>query len=168
VAKRADLAALVEAYQQPLGAYIYHLVGELELAVVITRDTFLWCRGVPDGYPTPAELRAELYRVATRLALGRLGSTDAARHAPRPPARADSSRGGVAVDPRQTERGLAQAALRDLAPQERAGLLLCDLEQFPTDEAAAIVGVSFDTFYGQLARARAQFRAAYVEACGAR
>jgi DNA-directed RNA polymerase specialized sigma24 family protein len=46
---------------------------------------------------------------------------------------------------------------------ERAVLLLCDFEQLPDDEAAAILGVSPARLRVRLERARAHFRFTYVE-----
>ena len=192
----AALAALVERYQQPLGAYVFHLVGDLDLALAITRETFLGWRGVA-ATSTAVEdgLRLALYRVATGLALSRGGQAETTRvtlsrsgytHGIglKPGLIGDPETGGRVVRPAPPsevagsssavelsfvrERGLAEAALRHLAPAERAVLLLCDLEQFPIGDVAVILGVSGEAVRRRLAGARGRFRLAYVEVCGAR
>jgi DNA-directed RNA polymerase specialized sigma24 family protein len=168
------LAALVQRYQQPLGAYVFYLTGDLDLALAITRETFIRCRPAAVRHVDGIGQRAALYRFATRLALGRMRDAHPSRRRriPRPWARRDAPPSGVAVElgvePGNAERGLAQAALRGLAPGERAVLLLGDLERFPLAEVAAILDVSRDAALGQLARARARFRLACVAACRAR
>jgi RNA polymerase sigma-70 factor (ECF subfamily) len=160
------IAAVVERYQQPLGAYLFHLVGDLDLALAITQETFIRCRAGLTRSPTEGGLRVTLYRVGTGLALNRVGAEHANPRAPRESARG-APRSGIVPELRSAERGLAQAALRDLTVGERAVLLLCDLEQFSTSEAAAILGVSGETLCWRLVRARARFRLAYVDACAA-
>jgi RNA polymerase sigma-70 factor (ECF subfamily) len=171
--ERAALAALVETHQQPLGAYLFHLTGDLDLALAITRETFIGYRPVAVRHVDEMGQRAALYRVATRLALSRVRDAHASRRrvAPGWTRRAAPPTGGgieLAVELRNAEHGLAQAALHDLTPGERAVLLLCDLEQFPLAEVAAILGVSGGAILGQLGRARARFRLGYVEACRGR
>ena len=172
--ERVALAALVEMHQQPLGAYLFHLTGDLDLALAITRETFIRYRPVGVRQIDEIAQRAALYRVATRLVLSQVREAHATRRrrVPRGWTRRDASPTGgaveLAVELGNAEHGLAQAALRDLTPGERAVLLLCDLEQFPLAEVAAILGVSGDAICGQLSRARARFRLAYVEACRAR
>ena len=158
------VAAVVERYQQPLGGYLFHLVGDLDLAVSITQETFIRCR---EALAADDGVRLALYRVATELALSRAPDSGAV---PRPLRRlpwSESGQSGVALELKSAQRGLAQAALRDLPPGERAVLLLSDLELFPLSQVAAILGLSPDEAYERLEQARARFRHAYVDACRA-
>jgi DNA-directed RNA polymerase specialized sigma24 family protein len=199
------LVALVQRYQQPLGAYVFHLVGDLDLALAVTGETFLrWHAAAASSSAAEDDLRLALYRMATSLALSRgreadatglalrrVGYTEATGLKPGRTGNADTD--GLELGriwdmeaagriPRQAprgeaaavdltfavERGLAEVALQHLALGERAVLLLCDLEQFPIDDVAVVLGVSGHTVRRRLAQARGRFRQAYVEACGAR
>jgi RNA polymerase sigma-70 factor (ECF subfamily) len=162
------IATVVEHYQQPLGAYLFHLVGDLDLALAITQETFIRCRAALARPQAEDDLRVALYRAGTGLALNRVRDTRARpRVAPRA-SRGEGPQSGIASQLMGAERGVAQAALRGLTLGERAVLLLCDLEQFSTNDAAAILGVSGETLCWRLVRARARFRLAYVDACAAR
>ena len=162
------VAAIVERYQQPLGAYLFHLVGDLDLALAITQETFIRCRAALARSSTEDGLRVALYRVGTGLALNRVRHARGAPSVARRASRGEGPRSSIAIELKGAERGLAQAALRALTPGERAVLLLCDLEQFSASDAAAILGVSAETLCWRLVRARARFRLAYVNACAAR
>jgi RNA polymerase sigma-70 factor, ECF subfamily len=168
--ERATFAALVERFQQPLGAYLLHLSGDLDLALALTRETFVRWYAMQAECPTGVSQRAWLYRIATGVALSQLRVADADatwRSPPRstPAAYPPSS---IALGTTNAERGLVQSALGGLRPGDRAVLLVCDLEQFPPTDAAAILGVSGQALCQRLARARAAFRLAYVDACRSR
>jgi RNA polymerase sigma factor (sigma-70 family) len=162
------VAAVVEHYQQPLGAYLFHLVGDLDLALAITQETFIRCRAALARSQAQDSLRIALYRVGTGLALHRARDARASPRVARPSSPGEGPRSSIAIQLKGAERGVAQAALRGLTPGERAVLLLCDLEQFSTSDAAVILGVSGETLCWRLVRARARFRLAYVDACAAR
>jgi DNA-directed RNA polymerase specialized sigma24 family protein len=142
--QRAAFAALVKEYQQPLGGYLLHLLGEVGVATVLTEETFVCAHRECVARQSGLAVRPWLYRTATRLACQQLPLTP----------RAVSTIG---------ERALVQSVVGDLQMEERAVLLLCDFEQLPEDEAAAILGVSTAQLRGRLERARAHFRLAYVE-----
>jgi DNA-directed RNA polymerase specialized sigma24 family protein len=154
--ERAALAQLIEEYQQPLGSYLLHLTGEADVALVLTRETFVCAyRAKAASGPGPA-VRPWLYRTATCLAY-----THLRRHR----RRSAPVSGWVLAAPAEAEGGepaLVQSVLGDLPLAERAILLLCDLEHLPFDEAAAVLSVSTDRLRERLGRARAHFSHAYV------
>jgi hypothetical protein len=39
--ERAALAQLIEEYQQPVGSYLFHLIGESDVALTLTQETFV-------------------------------------------------------------------------------------------------------------------------------
>ncbi len=53
-----------------------------------------------------------------------------------------------------------QAALKDLAPEYRAAVVLCDIEGLSYEEIAATLGVKLGTVRSRIHRGRAQLRAA--------
>src|ERR1700753_800541 len=53
-----------------------------------------------------------------------------------------------------------QAALRDLAPEYRAAVVLCDIEGLSYEEIAATLGVKIGTVRSRIHRGRAQLRTA--------
>jgi RNA polymerase sigma-70 factor (ECF subfamily) len=56
--------------------------------------------------------------------------------------------------------GDIQAALRDLAPEYRAAVVLCDIEGLSYEEIADTLGVKLGTVRSRIHRGRAQLRAA--------
>ena len=56
--------------------------------------------------------------------------------------------------------GDIQAALRDLAPEYRVAVVLCDIEGLSYEEIAAALGVKLGTVRSRIHRGRAQLRAA--------
>ena len=58
----------------------------------------------------------------------------------------------------RSNRALLTRAIDDLAPRERAAILLRDVEGLPTDEVAAAMGNSVATVRVQLSRARVKLR----------
>jgi RNA polymerase sigma-70 factor (ECF subfamily) len=159
--QRAALSALVKEYQQPLGGYLLHLLGEAEVAGVLTQETFVCAYREYVARQSGLAVRPWLYRTATRLArrhldltrpAARLGAPRVERTVPAPAAASTSE-----------QQALVQSVLRNLQLGERVVLLLCDFERLPDDEAAAILGVSPARLRTRLERARAHFRLAYVE-----
>lgn len=143
--QRAALAELIEAYQQAVGTYLTHLVGEPELARALTEETFVCAYRAHAEIRPGTSLRPWLYRMATQLAY---------RHLRRRPV--------VRLSGYEIERKLLQSVLAELQPSDRAVLLLCDLEHLPYNEAATIVGISTARLQERLARARARFRFTYL------
>jgi RNA polymerase sigma-70 factor (ECF subfamily) len=156
--ERAAFATLVEAYQQPLGSYLLHLVGDLDTALTLTRQTFVWA--YRDDAITRPELavHAWLYRVATRLAMRHLRRRGSTLKLWSQPEHAISVPPGAPAE----ERHLVDAVLRDLPLDERSVLLLCEFQQLPHDEVAIVLGSSIELVRQRLAQARARFRLAYL------
>ena len=66
--RRAALAELVEEYQQPVGTYLFHLVGDREAALALTAETVVCAYHARADVRSCPSLRAWLYRMATRAA----------------------------------------------------------------------------------------------------
>jgi RNA polymerase sigma factor (sigma-70 family) len=156
--ERAAFGALVEQYQQPLGSYLMHLVGDLDTALPLTRQTFVGAYQEGASKRPGIAVRPWLYRAATRLALGHLRRKPSARKPLSQPELVTS----VPSAGKPEERELIQAVLRDLEPDERAVLLLCEFERLPHDEVATILGSGTERVRQRLAKARTRFRLAYI------
>jgi RNA polymerase sigma factor (sigma-70 family) len=156
--ERAAFAAFVDEYQQAVGSYLIYLIGEPPVALALTEETFVCAHHAPLATRRGKELRPWLYRVATRLAHRHLREQRSVRPLGPQPERSIAS----PASPEAAERALVQSVLLDLQPSERTVLLLCDLQQLPFDEVAAILGVSTERIHERLARARARFRFLYL------
>ncbi len=56
-----------------------------------------------------------------------------------------------------------QRALNTLPPEQRAVIVLCDIEEFPYDQAARTLGISLGTLKSRLSRGRARLREYFWE-----
>ncbi len=160
-AQRGDVAAftrLVERYQQPIGGYLWRLVGREDLARDLTQDTFLRAyRALPQTTPG-LHLRGWLYRIATNLACDVLRRERRLRWLPLETVEDASGGDATSAVP---ERVLVQAVLRRLRPSERTILLLCGVEGLMYAEAAEVLGTTPEAARKQFTRAKARFRTAY-------
>lgn len=157
---RVAFTALVERYQQALGSYLLHLVGDREVARDLTQDSFLRAyRALPR---TPPDLLFQpwLYRIATNLAYDYWRRQHHFRWVPlnmldRQPA--DDTMDTFA------EHDLVQQVLARLKPDERAVLLLCGLEQLSYTQAAMVLGSSAEAVRKRFQRAKSRFRLVCAE-----
>jgi len=158
----AEFEALFRAYQQPITAYLTHLLGDAERGAELAQETFLrayraLARGVRVEHP-----KAWLYRIATNAA------NDHFRHARLVqwlPLLDDEHDPALhALDPTESvaDRLDVQAALAQLAPKYRVPLVLHLCEGLPTAEIATVLGIRRGAVKMRLLRAREQFRRAYV------
>jgi RNA polymerase sigma-70 factor (ECF subfamily) len=154
----------VERYQQPLGGYLQHLVGDVDAALDLTQDTFVRAYRAIGATPPGLLVRPWLYRIATNLAHDHLRRRR--RFAWLPLRVVDHFIGGHRMDAIE-DRTLVRQALARLQPDERAVLLLCGLERLTYAEAAAALGGSAEAVRKRFSRAKARFRAAYGELAGA-
>lgn len=159
----AAFAALVERYQQPLGGYLQHLVGDVDAALDLAQDTFVRAYRAIGATPPGLLVRPWLYRIATNLAHDHLRRRR--RFTWLPLHIVDRFVGGQPMDAIE-ERALVRQALGRLQPEERAVLLLCGLERLTYAEAAAALGGSAEAVRKRFGRAKARFRAAYGELAG--
>src|SRR5919199_6162972 len=65
---REAFAALVQRHQQRLGGYLYHLLGDRDLALDLTQDTFVRAYTALGATRPGLALRPWLFRIATNLA----------------------------------------------------------------------------------------------------
>ena len=141
----------------------YRLTGNPHDAEDLTQEVFVRVfRSLP-GY-TPGTFEGWLHRITTNLFLDSarrrqrirfegLGQDAEGRLAGGDPSPAQ------AFDERHLD-GDIQAALRDLPPEYRAAVVLCDIEGLSYEEIAATLDVKLGTVRSRIHRGRAQLRTA--------
>lgn len=134
--------------------YLRRLSGRTEVAEELMHDTFtqaMRASSVPEG---PEELRPWLYRIATNLAIDRLRRQRRFRFVPFLGRETAPERNVGEID-------LVRRALRMIAPEQAAALVLRLHEGFAPREIAGLLGVSEVAVKSRLVRGRRAFVAAY-------
>ena len=161
--------AIVERYQSQVYNVSARILGDHHLAEDVTQETFIKAHRSIDGF-RGGSLRAWLLRIASNLSL------DATRSRKRRPAEsleAASERPGFSVpsDSPGPEQAALQGELREkiqdcimsLPDDQRAVLVLVDLQGLTYDEAADAIGSAVGTVKSRLARGRRRLRDALME-----
>jgi RNA polymerase sigma-70 factor, ECF subfamily len=155
--------AIVETYHVRIARYLYRLVGDQEVALDLTQDTFLEAyRGI-GRLRSNLALSAWLYRIATNHAVGYRRRHQLISWLPLPgwadahPERSSSP----AADEGCGERECVHRALLSLPRDRAACLLLHAREGFSYEDVGAICGISPEAARKRIARAKEQFKAAY-------
>ena len=141
----------------------YRLTGNTHDAEDLTQEVFVRVFRSLDSY-TPGTFEGWLHRITTNLFL------DMARRRQRIrfeglADETESRLGGSeptpaeAFDDRHLD-GDIHAALKALAPEYRAAVILCDIEGLSYEEIAAALGIKLGTVRSRIHRGRAQLRAA--------
>lgn len=163
---RRAFAALVALHRGPVLRFARALAGNGPNADDVFQESFLaaW-RGLAD-YRGEATFRSWLFTITRRTAW-----RERRRGAREEPSTAErlSALGGAAgwgdespgpsLTDRLTARDLLQRAFEALPAEERAVIVLRDLEGLTGDEAAAVVGVSLAALKSRLHRARLRLAA---------
>jgi len=141
----------------------YRLTGNPHDAEDLTQEVFVRVFRSLGSY-TPGTFEGWLHRITTNLFLDLarrrqrirfegLGQDVEGRLSGGDPTPAE------AFDDRHLDSDI-QAALRDLAPEYRAAVVLCDIEGLSYEEIAATLGVKIGTVRSRIHRGRAQLRVA--------
>jgi len=150
--------AFFRQHERQVVAFLWRMTGDEQTAHDLSQEVFIraWRHFARiHDYEQPG---AWLMRVATNLALTHLRgagarATDAFGERDEP-ARSDPAR-------RFVERDLVQRTLLELAPQQRASLVLREVYGFSCEEIGQTLGVSRGAVKMALLRGREQFRARY-------
>jgi RNA polymerase sigma factor (sigma-70 family) len=141
----------------------YRLTGNSHDAEDLTHEVFVRVFRSLSSY-TPGTFEGWLHRITTNLFLDMarrkqrirfegLGDDTAARLGDGARSPAD------AFDDRHLDSDI-QAALKALAPEYRAAVILCDIEGLSYEEIAAALGIKLGTVRSRIHRGRAQLRTA--------
>lgn len=166
-ARTGDLAAfnqLVEAYQDYVFALVVRIVGDRDAAADAVQEAFF------SAYRNLGRFRGDVFRGwLTRIAVN--AATDVLRHRKRRPSEPFPQwedeewqpRAAESADPEQETtrraRGRAlSAALQQLSDEQRAAIVLYDVEGFDYQEIADMTGVSLGTVKSRIHRGRLALR----------
>lgn len=160
----AAFAALFERFNPRICAYLAHVLGDDELGRDLAQETFLAAWRALPGLRGDLRFAPWLYRIATNAARSHLRHVRVVRWLPWADAAADDSPlhpHAPGPDAHAGESELVAHALRALAPQYRACLLLQVEAGFSQREISALLGISEKSVSAYVSRGREQFRRAY-------
>jgi len=151
---------LVGRHRDRLWAVALRMMRDPEDAADALQDAYVSAFRRADSFRGEARVTTWLHRVVVNACLDRIRRS-AARAADPLPTDPDRSRrlGGVAVaDPLELQEQRAEVgqALAALNPDQRAALVLVDLEGYSVEEAAAMLGCAPGTVKSRCARGRAR------------
>ena len=141
----------------------YRLTGNSHDAEDLTQEVFVRVFRSLSSY-TPGTFEGWLHRITTNLFLDMARRKQRIRFEGLGEDTAQRLRGGEptpaqAFDERHLD-GDIQAALKALAPEYRAAVVLCDIEGLSYEEIAGTLGVKLGTVRSRIHRGRAQLRTA--------
>ncbi len=141
----------------------YRLTGNSYDAEDLTQEVFVRVFRSLSGY-TPGTFEGWLHRITTNLFLDMARRRQRIRFEGLGEETESRLDGGEptpaqAFDDRHLDADI-QAALKALAPEYRAAVILCDIEGLSYEEIAATLGIKLGTVRSRIHRGRAQLRAA--------
>jgi RNA polymerase sigma-70 factor (ECF subfamily) len=173
-ARQGDLEAfnrLVLGYQEQVYGLAYRLLGDADAAADAAQEAFLSAfqhiRSFRKG-----SFRAWLLRITANFCYDVLRKqrtrpqtsleglpSGVESHLPVGEAGEDPT---LQAEQEEVSREVQQA-LMSLSPEQRAVIVLCDLQEFPYDQAARTLGISLGTLKSRLSRGRARLREYFRE-----
>ncbi len=152
-------ATLVRRYQGIVFAVAYRLLGDRDAAEDVTQEAFVRAYFSLDRLRGD-NFRAWVLRIASNAALDQLRAAGRRRQVPLElaPERPVEPTVSSAVEHLGLVEAL-EAALAQLPPEQRAVVVLADVEGLPNDEVATILALPVGTVKSRLARARMRLRA---------
>jgi RNA polymerase sigma-70 factor (ECF subfamily) len=148
-----ELEDVFRAHQQAVFAYFLRVIGDRQDAEELTQETFVRACSAAIRFRGDSSIKTWLFGIARRVLLEALRAGLFDRTEQLPDVAAAGDRADVRID---LERALASLGVSD-----REVLVIVDVLGFEPREAAAVVGVSAETFRVRLHRARRRFREAY-------
>jgi RNA polymerase sigma-70 factor, ECF subfamily len=144
---------LYRRWQGPLYRYALRMSGSPALAEDVTQEVFMALLHGSDGYdPARGAVASYLHGMARNMVNRRLEREPAAQPVPEVAAPDDP----LADVARREVGDLVWGALVALPLAYREAVVLCDLQGFTYDQAAAILGCALGTVRSRLHRGRAQ------------
>jgi RNA polymerase sigma-70 factor (ECF subfamily) len=150
---------LVERYQQRLGGYLFHLLGDRDLALDLTQDTFVRAYTALGATRPGLALRPWLFRIATNLAYDLLRRRRRIAWVPLSVVEDRARDDAAPIE----DQELVRLALRRLRPEDQVVLVLCGIEDHSYAEAATTLDSTPDAVRKRLSRAKDNFRVVYAE-----
>ncbi|HVU73116.1 MAG TPA: RNA polymerase sigma factor SigE [Mycobacteriales bacterium] len=140
----------------------YRLTGNRHDAEDLTQDVFVRVFRSLSDY-TPGTFEGWLHRITTNLFLDRVRRAQRIRFEALPEDAERVVSRGPSPEQAVADAGLEgdiETALMALAPEFRAAVVLCDLEQLSYEEIAATLGIKLGTVRSRIHRGRSQLREA--------
>ena len=156
----ARAEALVLEYQTKLARYLRRMVGDAEAALDLTQEVFISAYRMLQADPGRELHAGWLYRAATNAAISFLRRKKIVRLVP---LARDVDHASWRVDERSVASVDLQRALRRLAPEQSAALLLTSYAGYSSAEAAAILGTTADAVRQRVCRAMRVLRTTMKE-----
>ena len=159
---------LFARHRDRLWAVALRTTGDPEEAADALQDALVAAFRRAGSYRGEAAVTTWLHRIVVNACLDRLRRRAVRRAEPLPddldqarPGDATVPSGAVVVDPADVavddeRRAAVLAALATLSPEQRAALVLVDMEGYSVDEAAAILGCAPGTVKSRCSRGRAR------------
>ncbi|MEE6258460.1 RNA polymerase sigma factor SigM [Plantactinospora sonchi] len=160
---RTAFATLFHRHRDRLWAVALRTVGDREEAADALQDALLSAHRAASRFRGDAAVTTWLHRIVVNACLDRIRRRQAHPTVPLPDSTrsADSARwvGGVEPAAPAVDHDTAlvvRQALAELPVEQRAALVLVDLQGYPVTEVAAILGVAEGTVKSRCARGRAR------------
>ncbi|MFA6046041.1 MAG: sigma-70 family RNA polymerase sigma factor [Phycisphaerales bacterium] len=177
----AGWTAIIARYQNRLFSVCLRMVHNREMAADLTQDSFVKIIQGIGSFDGRSKLSTWMIRITMNVCLSKLRSEKLRRHASLDAIQDGTGSGGRSEPGRargfeqskelgaeesveaDEEKALVLAALRELDPEQRAVLILCDSQGQSYDQIAEVMNVAVGTIKSRLFRARTALREA-VEA----
>ena len=153
-------AELVRRHRDRLWAVALRTIGDREEAADAVQDALLSAYRGASGFRGDSAVTTWLHRIVVNACLDRIRRRQSHPTVPLPgPGRDDDRYAGpepAAPAPDQDTAMTVRAALAALPIEQRAALVLVDMQGYPVAEAARILGVAEGTIKSRCARGRAR------------
>lgn len=153
---------IVRRHRDRMWAVALRTLGDPEEAADAVQDALVSAYRAAEGFRGDSAITTWLHRIVVNACLDRARRKNIRKTVPLPDQQDDEEKGGrdvaVAEDP-TNDSDLSMdiaAALATLPPDQRAALVLVDLQGYPVDEAGRILGVPTGTVKSRCARGRAR------------
>lgn len=150
---------LVLRHRDRLWAVALRTIGDREEAADAVQDALLSAHRAAARFRGDSAVTTWLHRIVVNACLDRIRRRQAHPTVPLPDGDHGTGTGGVEPAAPSTDHDTAlvvRAALAALPPDQRAALVLVDVQGYPVIEAAAILGVAEGTVKSRCARGRAR------------
>lgn len=159
-AKRGDqeaFASVIKHYDPGLRALAYRLLGDPDRMDDALQEAYVKAFRSLSSFRGESRLGTWLYRIVYNVCLDELERSGRVLHVPLADVADPPDTGPDLAETVAGRTGLA-AALEQLAPEDRAALLLVDAQGFDYRSAGQVLGVPEGTIASRLNRARAALR----------
>jgi RNA polymerase sigma-70 factor (ECF subfamily) len=153
-----------DALPRVYGYFLHRCGGGVQVAEDLTQETFLAAVAELKKGKRVRNPIAWIYGIARHKLLDHYRTQERLERGLVLAGGADDLEDELVVPDDEEARQLAMAALASVAASQRAALVLCYIDGFSMSEVADILGKSVEAVESLLARGRASFKRAYLEA----